>query len=181
MKNKNKNETGYEKRTFNAIRWTEDERRKVMQARIEAAMREASEMGLETLEDFAGPLAGPPLSVNAEAIKRDDARRREEFRKSMVHDSSISKPTPRAPELIEKALAALSGNAKLRDCPDGERSAARAAAIFSAWTGSQLSVSDVWRVLLCVKLAREIQGQFNADDYTDIAGYAGLLGEEMAG
>lgn len=64
-----------------------------------------------------------------------------------------------------------------RDQPNGERTAARAAAIFNAWTGRSLSESDGWRFMVALKLAREIQGQFTADDYTDGAAYMALLGE----
>lgn len=68
----------------------------------------------------------------------------------------------------------------LRDRPQGERSAARASSILTAWTGQPVTEVDVWRTLLAVKLARESQGQFHADDYVDLASYAALLGECQA-
>lgn len=83
----------------------------------------------------------------------------------------------KATDFLQSALDALDQRAKLRDQPTGERSAARAADILTAWTGAKWMESDVWRCLLAIKLAREIQGQFHADDYADMAGYAALLGE----
>jgi hypothetical protein len=87
-------------------------------------------------------------------------------------------PEPRqAPEFLERALRALQGNARLRDAPGGERSAPRARDILEAWTGRQWCETDIWRVLFAVKMAREMQGQFHADDIVDLTGYAALLGE----
>lgn len=87
----------------------------------------------------------------------------------------------KAHEFLKEAGQALEQRAALRDQPTGERSAPRAAAILTAWTGREHTEMDVWRTLLAIKLAREIQGQYHADDYTDLAGYAGLLGECAAG
>lgn len=84
-----------------------------------------------------------------------------------------------APEFLQSALDSLKNNARLRDAPKGERSAPRAAAILAAWTGERWTPDDVWRVLLAVKMAREIQGEYHADDYVDIAGYSSLLGESL--
>ena len=84
-----------------------------------------------------------------------------------------------AHEFVNDAAKALEDRAVLRDAPGGERSAPKAAAILTAWTGREWAAADVWRCLLAVKLAREIQGNPHADDYTDLAGYAGLLGEAV--
>lgn len=85
-----------------------------------------------------------------------------------------------APYILQSALDALSQRAAIRDQPSGERSAKKAAAILSAWTGRDWFEDDVWRCLLAVKLARESQGAFHVDDVVDLAGYAGLLGESRA-
>ena len=89
-------------------------------------------------------------------------------------------PKLNAQDFIDMASASLAKNARLRDQPTGERSAERAAAILSAWTGMTWTEADVWRCLLAVKLSREIQGDFHADDYVDIAGYSALLGEQQS-
>ena len=86
----------------------------------------------------------------------------------------------KAADFVNLACISLNVNARLRDKPDGERSAERAAAILSAWTGMTWNEADVWRCLLAVKLSREIQGDFHADDYVDIAGFAALLGEQQS-
>lgn len=83
----------------------------------------------------------------------------------------------RAEEIAGAACDALSNRASLRDQPNGERSAARAAEILTAWLGKEFTESEVWMTLMAVKLSRSIQGKFHADDYIDLAGYAALLGE----
>lgn len=82
-----------------------------------------------------------------------------------------------APYILQSALDALSQRAAIRDQPTGERSAAKAAEILTAWTSNDWTEAEVWRCLIAVKLARESQGQFHADDLIDLAGYSGLLAE----
>jgi len=82
-----------------------------------------------------------------------------------------------APFILQSALDALSQRAAIRDQSSGERSAGRAADILHAWTGQLWTESDVWRCMIAIKLARESQGQFHADDLIDLAGYSGLLAE----
>lgn len=91
----------------------------------------------------------------------------------------MSEKTKNAVDLLQSATDSLKNNARLRDAPKGERSAPRAAAILAAWTGKRWTPDDVWRVLLAVKMAREIQGDYHADDYVDMAGYSALLGESL--
>lgn len=95
----------------------------------------------------------------------------------MGAETSANKPAMRAPDFIRTALEALDNRAAIRDQPQGERSAKKAADILSAWTGKPVEEVDVWRTLIAVKLARESQGAFHADDLIDLAGYAGLLAE----
>lgn len=94
--------------------------------------------------------------------------------------ASVTPPAAGAPAILQSALDALSQRAAIRDQPGGERSAARAAAILSAWKGREYSEDDVWSVLLAVKLARSEQGAFHLDDYIDLCGYAALLAEHRA-
>lgn len=63
---------------------------------------------------------------------------------------------------------------------------ARAVAMFNELVGSSgdaallgpgMSELDGWRFMVCLKLARSINGKFNADDYDDMAAYAALAGE----
>ena len=83
----------------------------------------------------------------------------------------------KADEILDVASIGLAQRAKLRDQPNGERSAARAADILSAWLGKEVTEAEVWMTLMAVKLSRSVQGKFHADDYVDLAGYAALLGE----
>lgn len=83
-----------------------------------------------------------------------------------------------AVSFLENGVKILGERAKLRDQPGGERSMAKTVAIFNAWTGNNLSISDGWRFLVALKQAREFSGQFHADDYEDGANYFALLGEE---
>jgi hypothetical protein len=89
-------------------------------------------------------------------------------------------PIP-AVQFLTAAGDAMRARARLRDTPNGERSIEKTVAIFNAWTGNNLSPEDGWRFLIALKQAREIQGFFNDDDYTDMAAYAALLGEEESG
>lgn len=82
-----------------------------------------------------------------------------------------------AAQFLAAASNRIASAAVERDAPGGERSMARAVAIFKAWTGIDIPESDGWRFMLSLKLAREVQGECCPDDYVDIAGYAALLGE----
>ena len=62
----------------------------------------------------------------------------------------------------------------------GERSMQKAVEIFKAWTGIDLPVTDGWRFMIALKMAREIQGKFNLDDYVDLSSYSALLAEDEA-
>lgn len=81
-----------------------------------------------------------------------------------------------AHEFLQIALCALDDRAALRDAA-GERSMARTVAMFNALTDRRLSEDEGWLFMCCLKLARDRQGGFNADDMVDLAGYAALLGE----
>lgn len=86
-----------------------------------------------------------------------------------------------AHEFLQQAADALKQRAATRDQANGERSMALAVRIFNAAVGGsvgpQMEEGDGWLFQLCLKVARAQQGGFNADDYTDMAGYAALLGE----
>lgn len=86
-----------------------------------------------------------------------------------------------APGFLDEAVATLRARAKLRDAGDeGERSMLRTVNIFNAWTGCNISVENGWRFMAALKMAREIQGSYNRDDYVDLAAYSSLLGEEVS-
>lgn len=89
-------------------------------------------------------------------------------------------PRARAADFLQSALDALQQRGVVRDSQEGERSAGRASRIMTAWTGQEWTEDDVWRCLMAVKLARESQGLFHADDLVDLCGYSGLLAEYRA-
>jgi hypothetical protein len=78
---------------------------------------------------------------------------------------------------LEEASRAMKQRAELRDAEGGERTAAKIAEVFNAITGHNISEADAWMFLIVLKIVRSRNGKFNADDYVDLAAYAGLLGE----
>lgn len=83
----------------------------------------------------------------------------------------------KAHEFLSEGVKTLASRAEVRDAPDGERSAERAAKIVAAWEGVEYDASHIWRVLASVKMARSVQGRCHVDDYLDMAAYCALLGE----
>lgn len=86
---------------------------------------------------------------------------------------------PDAGYFLREAQRALQDRAAVRD-QEQERSMARAVSTFNALTGLGMSETDGWVFMCVLKLARARQGAFHADDWTDLAGYAGLAGESAA-
>ncbi len=89
-------------------------------------------------------------------------------------------PLPTAPYILGQARDHLSARAATYDAPGGERSMAKAVAIFNATTGRDLTALEGWRFMLALKLARSAQDGYNPDDYEDLAAYAALAGEQAA-
>lgn len=63
------------------------------------------------------------------------------------------------------------------DFDSGERSMAKTIAMFNAMTGRDLSETEGWLLMCCLKMVRSTQGEFKADNFEDLAAYAGLAGE----
>lgn len=84
----------------------------------------------------------------------------------------------KADDFLKEALGALMDRAASRDVEE-ERSMARAVRIYHEVRGKSGmdSEADGWMFMICLKLARDAQGKFHADDVVDLAGYAGLYGE----
>lgn len=80
-------------------------------------------------------------------------------------------------DFLQAGIDAMKDRVVQRDSQNGERSAGKAADILTAWTGTKWVEEDVWRCLLAVKMAREVQGRFTPDDLIDGAAYFSLLGE----
>jgi hypothetical protein len=83
-----------------------------------------------------------------------------------------------AKEFLLDAVSQMDARAVLRDSPGGERSMKRAVDMFNAARGTNITTSDGWAFMVCLKMARAYQGKFHKDDYVDMAAFASLLGEE---
>lgn len=77
---------------------------------------------------------------------------------------------------LEQAIEAIGQRARERDI-EAERSASRAAKMFSELTGKQMTELEAWQFMCCLKLVRSATGKFKSDDFVDLAGYAALAGE----
>lgn len=82
-----------------------------------------------------------------------------------------------APDFMERGAQHMRDRAAQRDKPEGERSMARAVAAFNAQEGTSLTEEQGWRFMVQLKYSRACAGVFVADDYEDMAAYAGLAGE----
>lgn len=83
----------------------------------------------------------------------------------------------RAQDFLQAALGHMQGRAKTYDKPQGERSMGAAVAAFNAATGHALSETQGWIFMVFLKAIRSQQGAFRADNFEDMAAYAGLAGE----
>jgi hypothetical protein len=91
------------------------------------------------------------------------------------HPSSVERIA--AHEFLERGVSHMRNRAVQRDSEAGERSMARAVAAFNAQEGTNLTEAQGWRFMIQLKYARAVNGVFVADDYEDMAAYAGLAGE----
>lgn len=83
----------------------------------------------------------------------------------------------KAHEFLERGAQHMRDRAVQRDADDGERSMRRAVEAFNAQEGTNLTEAQGWRFMIQLKYARAVNGVFVADDYEDMAAYAGLAGE----
>lgn len=91
--------------------------------------------------------------------------------------SPAAQPRIAAHEFLERGVKHMRDRAVQRDSDAGERSMARAVAAFNAQEGTNLTEAQGWRFMIQLKYARAVNGVFVADDYEDMAAYAGLAGE----
>jgi hypothetical protein len=85
--------------------------------------------------------------------------------------------TPTAEQLVQDALEIMRERGATRDKPQGERAMAATVKAFNAVTGRDLSETEGWKFMMCLKLGRAAQGKFHADDYHDLIGYSALTAE----
>lgn len=82
-----------------------------------------------------------------------------------------------AHEFLESGLSHMKDRAATYDAPQGERSMGKTVDMFRALTGIEMSEEQGWKFMCCLKLVRSEQGDFRADNFEDLAAYAGLAGE----
>ncbi|ADE14158.1 conserved hypothetical protein [Nitrosococcus halophilus Nc 4] len=78
--------------------------------------------------------------------------------------------------ILKEAFENIDNRAAERDT-EQERSMARAVALFNAYSGKDLTETEGWMFMCCLKMSRSRAGSFNRDDYVDLASYAALAGE----
>lgn len=90
----------------------------------------------------------------------------------------MSKTTEQpAHEFLEKALGHMQDRATTYDSAKGERSMGKTVAMFNAMYEQEITEEQGWAFMCLLKLVRTSQGDFRADNYEDLAAYAGLMGE----
>lgn len=82
-----------------------------------------------------------------------------------------------AHEFLEAGLGHMKDRATTYDAPQGERSMGKCVDMFRALTGIEITEEQGWKFMCCLKLVRSEQGAFRADNFEDLAAYAGLAGE----
>lgn len=83
----------------------------------------------------------------------------------------------KAHEILNQAQTEMQDRAKTYDKPAGERSMGACVAAFEAVTGLRVTVEQGWLFMCLLKAVRSQQGAYRADNYVDLAAYAGLMGE----
>ena len=65
--------------------------------------------------------------------------------------------------------------------PDAKAAFQRTADLWSVYLGHKVEAKDVPMMLVLLKITRSIDGAYNADDFIDMIGYAGLAGQIESG
>jgi len=81
-----------------------------------------------------------------------------------------------ASEVCAKAADLVGGN-RAATHGDKVQNHRNIAALWSAYMGVAFTAHDVALMMALLKIARTKTGTFNADDYVDLAGYAGCAAE----
>ncbi len=87
---------------------------------------------------------------------------------------------PSAASILEAGLGHMKDRAATYDAEGGERSMSKTVECFNALTGRDLTETEGWLMMVCLKLARANQGGFRMDSFEDGAAYIALMGESAA-
>ncbi|WP_312139930.1 DUF6378 domain-containing protein [Stutzerimonas nitrititolerans] len=83
----------------------------------------------------------------------------------------------KAHQILEAGLGHMKDRSATYDKPAGERSMGATVDAFRVITGHDLTEEQGWLFMGLLKMVRSQQGGFRADNYEDLAAYAGLQGE----
>ena len=83
----------------------------------------------------------------------------------------------KASEFLKAGMGHMDDRASAYDAPEGERSMGKCVRAFEELTGVEMTEAQGWLFMCCLKMARSQQGKFRADNFEDLAAYAGLAGE----
>lgn len=83
----------------------------------------------------------------------------------------------KAHQILEAGICHMKDRSATYDKPAGERSMGATVDAFRAITGHDLTEEQGWLFMGLLKMVRSQQGGFRADNYEDLAAYAGLQGE----
>lgn len=102
----------------------------------------------------------------------------------VIPDTTPVNPAP-APiktsvEILKACVEVQAERGKSRDSADGERSMKRTVDMFNACFGTNLTETQGWQFMVCLKMARSVHGEFNMDDFIDGTSYFALAGESAA-
>lgn len=90
------------------------------------------------------------------------------------------KKSATAADFLNAALGHMVDRAATYDRPQGERSMGNCVQAFNQLTGHRLTEEQGWLFMALLKITRTQQGKYRADNYEDLAAYAGLAGEAAA-
>lgn len=83
----------------------------------------------------------------------------------------------KAHEVLQTGVNHMKDRETKYDQDSGERSMKKTVEMFNTLTGSDLSEEQGWKFMVCLKLVRSEYGNFQLDDYEDMAAYCGLAAE----
>jgi len=87
----------------------------------------------------------------------------------------------RADQFCKTAGDLISGKRSDQHGPDLKLAFQRTADLWSAYLGKRIEARDVPMMMVLLKVTRSTEGEYNADDYIDICGYAALAGQIESG
>lgn len=85
-----------------------------------------------------------------------------------------------ANELLNQAVSEMADRAVTYDNSEGERSIPKTVEMFNTLTGHNLTYTQGWLFMTCLKMVRCQQGSHKQDNFVDGAAYMALAGESAA-